>query len=151
MQPLGERIIGAWRLESYTVQGIDGEVRAPLGGDADGFIIYTADGHVSAQLMARSRPDYASGNWLGGTSEEHHTAAAGYLAYSGTYTVDEETQTVRHHIAVSLFPNWVGETQVRLVQQEDDGLVLFPATEPGPQAQTIAWRRVAGAPGEAGR
>jgi len=31
---------------------------------------------------------------------------------------------VIHHIEASLFPNWVGVDQMRLVTLEDDGLVL---------------------------
>lgn len=141
MQTLREQIIGAWRLESYTVTEADGTVHAPLGPDADGFIIYTPDGYMSAQLMARGRPDYASGDWLRGVSEELSAAAGGYLAYSGPFSVDEEKRTLRHHIAVSLFPNWLGDIQVRRVQLEGDLLTLSPEDEPGPQVQTIVWRR----------
>jgi len=143
MPTLGDQIIGAWRLESYTARDADGAVRTPLGPDADGFIIYTPDGYMSAQMMARGRPDYASGAFLSGTDAELSAAAGGYLAYSGPFSVDEEAQTLSHHIAVSLFPNWLGDVQVRRARLEGDVLTLSPENEPGPQVQTIVWRRAA--------
>jgi hypothetical protein len=141
LQTLRDQIVGAWRLESYTIRDADGRVRTPLGPDADGFIIYTPDGYMSAQMMARSRPEYASGDWLQGASEELRAAAAGYLAYSGPFSVDEEQRIVRHHIAVSLFPNWLGDVQVRRARLEGDILTLSPESQPGSEVHTIVWRR----------
>jgi Lipocalin-like domain len=141
MQTLREQILGAWRLESYTAQEAGGEVHTPLGPDADGFIIYTPDGHMSAQMMAQGRPAYASGDWLHGTREELSAAAGGCLAYSGPFSVDEEKRAIRHHITVSLFPNWIGDIQVRLARLEGDTLTLSPEDVPGPQVHTIVWRR----------
>jgi hypothetical protein len=141
MQTLRERIIGAWCLESYTVREADGQVRTPLGPDADGFILYTHDGYMSAQMMARGRPPYASGDWLRGAGEELSAAAAGYLAYSGSFSVDEQTRTLQHRMTVSLFPNWLGDVQVREARLEGDVLTLTPRNQPAGQIHTIVWRR----------
>jgi hypothetical protein len=143
LQTLRDQIVGAWRLESYTTRNANGQVRAPLGPDADGFIIYTPDCYMSAQMMARSRPEYASDDWLQGAGEELRAAAAGYLAYSGPFSVDEEQRIVRHHIAVSLFPNWLGDVQVRRARLEGDILTLSPEGQPGSEVHTIVWRRAA--------
>ncbi|SDP35312.1 lipocalin-like domain-containing protein [Actinacidiphila guanduensis] len=141
MQTYRERIIGAWRLASYTIEEPDGEVRAPLGPNADGFIIYSPDGYMSAQMMAQGRPAYASDDWLIGSDEELRAAAGGYLAYSGPFSVDEEKGTLQHHVTVSLFPNWIGDAQVRRIKLEGDLLSLSPVNEPGERIQTIVWRR----------
>ncbi len=54
---LREQLVGAWRLVSYEIRPRDGgTVTYPLGRDARGWILYTPDGYMSAQLMAPGRP-----------------------------------------------------------------------------------------------
>ena len=49
---LRTNLIGAWTLQSYEARSTDGtNVTYPLGVDAKGIIMYTADGYMSAQLM----------------------------------------------------------------------------------------------------
>jgi hypothetical protein len=62
-----------------------------LGPDALGLIMYTTDGYMSAQLMRRDRPAFDRPESDGGTPEQSAAAAAGYLAYSGPFEVDEST------------------------------------------------------------
>ena len=75
-------------------------------------------------------------------------AAAGYLAYAGTYEVRGEV--VNHHVEVSLFPNWVGGVQQRLISWEDGDLVLRSIgteTRDGKTAvNRLQWRRITGGP-----
>ena len=104
MASLRDRLLGAWRLAEFTVTAEDGTVTYPMGEDVEGLIIYTPDGYMSAQLMEPGRPAYASGEFTHGTEEEEAAAAAGYLAYSGPFYVNEETATLKHHMSVSLFP-----------------------------------------------
>ena len=78
-------------------------------------------------MMKPGCPAYASGDMEHGTTEELAAAAAGYLAYSGPFYVDEEAATLRHHMAVSLFPNWIGDTQERFVELDGDTLTIFTA------------------------
>jgi hypothetical protein len=60
---------------------------------------------------------------LGGSVEEQAQAAQSYLSYGGTYEIQGDK--VIHHIEASLFPNWVGEDQVRFVDKlTKDQLVL---------------------------
>ena len=94
MASLRDRLIGAWRLAEFTVTAEDGTVTYPMGEDVEGLIIYTPDGYMSAQLMEPGRPAYASGEFTHGTTEEEAAAAAGYLAYSGPFYVNEETATL---------------------------------------------------------
>ena len=127
MASLRDRLIGAWRLAEFTVTAEDGTVTYPMGEDVEGLIIYTADGYMSAQLMEPGRPAYASGEFTHGTEEEEAAAAAGYLAYSGPFYVNEETATLKHHMSVSLFPNWLNQTQERFVELEGDTLTITAA------------------------
>ncbi len=121
---LFEQLVGTWELVSYTVTDQHGSVSHPLGEDAAGFITYTGDGYVSAQLMRSGRPAYVSGDVHQGSAGEMSVAASGYLAYAGPFYVDEEAHTLRHHMTVSLFPNWLGNSQARHCDVSAEKLVL---------------------------
>jgi hypothetical protein len=122
---LREQLIGAWKLVSYVAKPTDGSPQLyPMGENPMGIILYTADGYMSAQLMSAERRSFASGDWYRGTDEEYKAEATTYLAYSGPFHVDEETRTLTHSMFVSLFPNWVGQTQPRVVSIENGILCL---------------------------
>ena len=54
------RLLGTWQLVSAVIRFEDGELRNRFGDDAYGFLIYSADGYVSAVLGARDRAAIAS-------------------------------------------------------------------------------------------
>jgi hypothetical protein len=84
MGPLRERLVGSWRLISYEVRDGDGELAGyPLGDDAAGYLIYTADGFMSVQVMRRDRPRYQAEGLGDGTEAESADAARCYVAYAG--------------------------------------------------------------------
>ncbi|KVD50804.1 hypothetical protein WT97_19650 [Burkholderia sp. MSMB1459WGS] len=121
---LRERLVGAWRLVSYEIRPCDGSPSAyPLGRDVRGWILYTPDGYMSAQLMAAGRPRYTNGDLQGGTDDECAAAARGYIAYSGPFQVADDG-TLTHAMDVSLFPNWIGDVQQRAVMLDGDRLQL---------------------------
>lgn len=124
---LRDWIVGAWSLHSYVEQAGGSEALLyPLGEDCAGSLIYTADGSMSVLLMRRGRPSFASGDWYGPTADEAR-AACDFVAYSGTFFVDEEARTIRHEIAVSFLPNLVGQTQLRVAGVEGEDLTLTVA------------------------
>jgi hypothetical protein len=81
---------------SYTDEQSGREDILPFGPDPQGFLIYTADGFVSAQLMRAGRPAFHSLDWHQGTPEEYQACGIGYIAYCGTYEVVEKKATVTH-------------------------------------------------------
>lgn len=119
-------ILGTWQLESYVEIAEDGSVAGePLGGRAEGLLIYSSDDFVSAQLMRSDRRAFSSGDWFSPTPAELDEAAR-FIGYSGRYSVNEATQTVMHEVAVSFFPNWIGQAQARRAQRSGGRLVLTP-------------------------
>jgi hypothetical protein len=138
-------VLGTWELVSYTEGDNHGSpVTYPLGSDALGLIMYTGDGYMSAQIMRTDRPAYDRPETDGGTPEQAEAAAAGYLAYSGPYTVDENTGVLHHHPWVSLLPNWLNLTQLRHSTLDGDHLTLSAITEAPDGAETIStlvWKR----------
>ena len=122
---LREQLVGTWKLVSYVDKPIDGsESFYPMGEEPQGIIMYTPDGYMSAQLMRHGRPKFASGDWFQRSPGEIKEEASGYIAYSGPFHTDEAKKTLTHSMFVSLFPNWLGQTQPRVVKIEGDTLHL---------------------------
>ncbi len=118
------QFVGTWTLTFAEYRFADGEVKAIYGDDPVGMLMYDAVGRVSIQIMRRHRPNFAKNDRLGGTPEETQTAFNGYLAYFGTYSIDEEKHTVTHHLQGALLPNWVGGNQVRFFELSGNRLTL---------------------------
>lgn len=116
--------IGAWTLTFAEYRFADGQTLAIYGNNPAGILIYDANGHVAIQIMRRDRPHFAKNDRLGGTPAETKAAFDGYLAYFGTYSVDEAQHTVTHHLEGALLPNWVGGDQVRFYELTDNRLTL---------------------------
>ncbi|HEY8784504.1 MAG TPA: lipocalin-like domain-containing protein [Mucilaginibacter sp.] len=145
---LREQLIGAWKLVSYAENPVDGTAAFyPMSEKPMGIIMYTPDGFMSAQLMHPERKNFASGDWFNGTDAEYKQEASTYIAYTGPFHVDEEKQTLSHSMFISLFPNWTGQTQPRVVKIEGELLHLGTASPIVSGGKTVnavlTWRRVA--------
>jgi hypothetical protein len=143
-QKLLEKIEGTWRLVSAVRKFEDGEIADRLGPGATGFLTYTPDGYMSAQLQAADRPLFQLSDPLDGTPAELASAASGYISYCGRYSVDESTQTITHEIAISLFPNWAGQHQKRIARFSGNQLILstLPTLSQGRRAiSELIWER----------
>lgn len=145
--PLRKQLIGTWRLVSYVEKPLDGsEPNYPFGKTPKGLILYTPDGYMSAQLCSVNRPDCASEDRFNASAQELATQAGSYIAYSGPYFVDDDTNSLSHTMCLSLFPNWAGQTQPRTVQIDGDDLRLstqIPFISGGKQVHShLHWIRV---------
>ena len=143
---LRDQLIGAWKLVSHVEKPVDGsEPVYPMGEKLEGIIIYAPDGYMSVHIMRPGRPKFASGDWLSGTDKEIKEAARGYFAYSGPFHIDEEKKTLTHSMFVSLDPNWLGQTQTRVVKIEGDMLHLStekPLESEGKETMYyLTWKR----------
>jgi len=126
-----KRFVGAWR---YLGTTIDGKPRADRGANPKGMIYYTASGQMAVQI-APDRARKKAGKEM--TSEEAKNAVENYIAYFGTYTIDERAGTVTHHRASSVQPGDAGPL-VRAYEFVGDRLILRP---PG-STQEITWERI---------
>jgi hypothetical protein len=143
---LRDRLIGAWSLVSYEERPVDGSPSFfPMGTTPKGIIMYTPDGFMSAQLCKPDRKPFASGDWFEASDAEFKDEATSYIAYTGPFHVDEEKQHLTHSMFISLFPNWIGQTQPRVVRIEGDQLFLTTASPISSAGKTVnshlAWRR----------
>lgn len=141
-----DQLVGVWTLVSYTEEPADREHACPFGPNPQGFLIYTADGFVSAQLMKPNHAAFHSSDWHSATSQEYEASGSGYIAYCGAYEVDEQKATVTHIPSVSLVPNLIGGRQCRSIDLAGDRLVLRAVTPVAGGLFVISrltWRRVA--------
>lgn len=142
---LRDKLVGAWQLVSYVERDSpDGPVRYPHGEDAQGLIMYTPDGYMSAQIQSAGRPEYDLPVASGGTIEQAAAAALGYLAYSGRYFVDEASGDIRHEAKLSLVPNYLGKFHLRHSDLDGDELRLTAETslpDGGTVYSSLVWTR----------
>lgn len=138
-------IIGTWKLVSFEIQQSNGEVVYPFGEEAQGCLIYTESGYVSAQVMRPDRPQFTSGDQMQGTPIEIETNYKGVVSYYGPYEFDAENGFIIHHVERSLFPNWEGQSQKRFFELSENRLKL--STPPtlwggGEMIAVLLWQRV---------
>jgi hypothetical protein len=125
MATLRDSVLGAWELVSFSSTDVaTGAVEHPLGLSPRGLIVYTPDGHMSAQL---ANPDMS-----------------GYVAYGGRFAVNEETSTLHHDVTMSMMPELLVQPQFRQAAVDGD-LLTLSATSSDPVGTTthssLVWRR----------
>ena len=116
-----DRFTGTWRLLACEGRWTDGRISHPYGQSPSGQLMYDGKGRFSGQIMTKERPSFVTGNLLKGSDEEVRAAFEGYVAYYGSYTVDEDQGLMIHQVEGSFFPNWIGERQLREFEFSDDG------------------------------
>ena len=132
---LASDLIGSWRLDSWTLGNGMPRCSEEEGG-VSGQIIYSLDGHMSAQLGCAGIDigdvgSLSAQEVMGRLSRRHFT-------YYGGYTLDEAAQTVTHHVLGSSSVPFVGSDQVRnFVFEGPDRLVLSPEGS----SQRLTWLR----------
>jgi hypothetical protein len=131
--------VGTWRLVSWEVMQPDGTIHYPYGRDVVGYLIYTADGYMSAEIMdpdrRQSDPNFpleiATAQTL--PDPDRARAYSTYLSYCGTYTV--EGNTVTHHVQAGLIPSWTGSEQLRPFRFNQGFLII------GAGNHKLTWKR----------
>lgn len=143
--------IGTWRLISCETRTPEGKRLLPFGKNPKGFLIYTPNGYMSANIMKENRPP------LGIDPEKAITplvlfnprywrafvryfmASRKYLSYNGKY--EARNGQVVHHVDGSLLPDWIGTDLVREYKMSDDQLELTAKTDSG-FSHCLIWERV---------
>ena len=127
-----DSFIGVWRLIGCERKLQDGRVAYPYGEKPVGRITYDKAGRMSALLMRPGRRStVAPGLSLidgNASSEEIREAVNGFIAYFGTFDVDESSHTVIHHVQACLVPSWVGTDLKRAYRFSANSLVLTATT-----------------------
>lgn len=119
------RFIGAWELVSFETTAPDGSVSRPWGDDPVGIIIWSASGHVSAQLGPRDRTPGA------------------YIAYYGTLEAHDAQEGELVHATAGASNDRLLEPQRRRFRFIAEDLVeLSPAAGADGAVSRLRWRRL---------
>jgi hypothetical protein len=105
-----ERIIGTYRLARYAAHGDE-----PIGR-----ISYDAAGRMWAMLLPPGRAPLSRDS----SPEAYRDTMRGVVAYYGTYTVDEATRRVIHHVEAASNPAWIGDDFVRWFRFDGNDLLI---------------------------
>lgn len=139
-----DKIRGTWHLHSWTYRDDGGEEQDYIGHDPGGILMFDDSGWMNVQVHASDRENFASDGIMGGSPGEISAAFTSYFAYYGTYEAGEEPSTLIHYVKGALFPNWVGDRQLRHVSFVDNYLLLTtpPVMAGGKKRMfTLKWQR----------
>ena len=128
---LASRLLGTWQVLELVDTDPDGKIHYPYGKQPKGYIVYDRTGRLHVQVMRTppTRP-FAAGDQAG-TEAEVRAAYDGYVAYFGTYEVDEVHGQVIHRVEGSLMPSYTGTDQPRPIKVVGDELVIENRTLEG--------------------
>jgi len=137
-----DQLVGSWSLVSLVVdQG--GKKIEPFGPNPIGRMILGADGRFATTSLRPGLPQFASGNRMQGTPDEHKAIVQGSVAFFGTYTVNEADKSLVFRIEFSTYPNWNGDEQSRIFTLAGDQLsYVNPTTTVGGGTSQVVWKRV---------
>jgi hypothetical protein len=136
---LRQQLLGTWRLVSVqNRESADQAWVSRFGESPRGYIMYDATGHMAVQFeKTPPPPKFASGDDWTPTPDEAVGVYLGYVAYFGTFSVDETAGVVTHHVEGSLRPSYLATDQRRPAKLEGDRLVLSDE-----KTFRVVWERV---------
>lgn len=117
-----DQLIGAWTLIEYSANSPSDENDKiwPMGKNAQGIIMYTPDGYMSAQLQTPGVVDFDPP----GTESEWAEVGKRYVAYTGRFFLDEKADSdgpiLVHEMRNSNLPRLFGDRQRRLCEIKDE-------------------------------
>ena len=102
---LRDSLIGAWELVRAVERDVETGVETNVLGERPrGFILYTPDGYMSAQLQGPARAPFEEGDLLRGSPEEYVAAGSSYIAYSGASSSMKSSAACRMKWQSASFP-----------------------------------------------
>ena len=139
-ETIRNKFIGIWELVYVDTQTIDGkDLERWIG---EGRLIYTKQGYISAQIGEPKIKKFKSENRLKATDKELRLLFNSFESYYGKYEIDEENGVIKHHVELSLFPNWIGTTQERSYKFLNDHLELKAVGKEERIQYTLKWKRL---------
>jgi hypothetical protein len=130
MSEAANKLLGAWRYVGTRINGGAWD----RGANPKGMIYYGPHGEMAVQIAPDIKRTRAGAVM---TPDEAFTALKDYIAYFGTYTVDEAAGTVTHHRHDSLQPGDAGDL-VRRYELNGDRLVLRAPNS----TLEVTWERI---------
>jgi hypothetical protein len=132
--------VGTWTLVSAITER-DGNKIDTFGPNANGVLMFDANGHYMITFIGANLPKFASNNRASGTADENKAIIGSCLAHFGTYVVNEADKSFTFRIDSATFPNWDKTDQQRsFVMTGDELKYMVPAGSAGGTG-TVTWKR----------
>lgn len=123
-QNLQSQLVGTWKLVLFQDRTSPDEPWLNDFGDPPlGYFMYDATGHASIQIM-KTPPVQVPKTEQEPSPEQALDIFKGYIAYFGTYHIDEDAGLIVHHVEGGLNPNDIGSDQKRPFQLSGDKLII---------------------------
>ncbi len=135
MSVMEKDILGAWHLQQWRIELPDGRVHYPFGETPKGQILYTADGQMSATIMADARTGFGAASARQISDAQKAAAFDGYFHYAGHWSL--EGDVVVHDVTLSLNPDFIGTQQRRQAHFQDPYHLTLSAKE---EVKGKGWR-----------
>ena len=137
---------GGWKLVVWQIDYSDDRPPSyPYGSDADGLLLYTNDGMMSANIAYANRSQLSTESTRHAPETEKCEAFDSYFSYAGHYHVEDEV--VVHRVSHSLNPNFPGTEQRRHIRFVEGDLELSAQDQlPGSEVtrtHRLRWRKLA--------
>lgn len=136
------RFVGFWHFDRLERRDDAGEELPVERTWVDGFIIYTASGHMAVHLVRPDRQPFAGGR---PTPEEAAAAIRSYISYFGPYTIHSDDGFLVHHRLGCWYPSCMDTDAQRFYAFGDRTLTLMPParTVDGRMVQdSLVWERL---------
>lgn len=138
-----QRLVGTWKVVSSqrTLKNGKKAFDPALGPHGIGFLIYSPDGHMCAELMNPDRPTWKNN---APTDQEKVSAYDGFFAYCGRYEIDAEKHLLVHLPEVSMKQSYVGTKQIRPFRFEGTRMILADKANDDSDVESwqVVWEKV---------
>jgi hypothetical protein len=137
-QDTANQLAGSWKLTSWTIQIIGGDVTEPFGSNPKGRALITSDGYAAFVIAAANRKPAAN-------DAESAALLKTLMVYTGPFTIENDKFTTK--VDISWNELLTGRDQVRFFKLEGDKLTIRTAEQasavyPGKKVVgTLTWER----------
>jgi hypothetical protein len=112
---LKEQLVGTWKVVSWDQVRPDGSKLQRFGANPNGVHVFDANGRYVVMFARPDLPKFTARDPMKTTPEENKAVMEGFIAYYGTYTVDEGVKVITLRVEASSFPNQVGADNKRTI------------------------------------
>lgn len=143
-EEIKHRVVGTWKLVSsqWTMKNGEKGYDPVVGRRGAGYLIYSADGHMCAELMNPDRPQWKDNRKP--TDQEKLSAFEGFFAYCGRYEIDAKKHLLVHLPEVSLTQDYIGTQQIRPFRFEGARMIFSGKENDDPEVGSweIVWEKL---------
>ena len=136
------RFVGFWQFDRLERRNEAGDALPVERTWVDGFIIYTASGHMAVHLVRPDREPFLEER---PTADEATAAIRTYISYFGPYTIHVDDGYIIHHRSGCWYPSCMDTDAQRFYEFGDGTLTLQPPAREvdGQMVQdSLVWRRM---------